>query len=147
MTDDGRALSKAKGSGFVAGIWLENDGDPVPQDQAAAKLPQQQAIRRVDIGLGDWNITQVSGKTALAKLQGCGGADVLILNTQDDTIRPCQVYDPIDLRGTGSLAIDLDRQGGLRIVTATDVSGARPWTPLLQKGATGRVLAAGVAYE
>ena len=147
MMDSGRALSKAKGNGFAAGIWLENDGNPVPQDEAAARLPEQQAIRRVDIGLGDWQITQVSGKTALAKLQGCGGADVLILNTQDDTDRPCQVYDPIDLRSTGSLAIDLDREGRLGIVTAADVSGARPWTPLLSRAATGRVLVADDAYE
>ncbi|MEN8895000.1 MAG: hypothetical protein ABF248_02785, partial [Yoonia sp.] len=25
----GRALSKGKGSGFVAGIWMENDGMPM----------------------------------------------------------------------------------------------------------------------
>ncbi|WP_333714543.1 ComEC/Rec2 family competence protein, partial [Yoonia sp.] len=35
MTDQGRALSRASGSGFVAGIWLENDGWPVPQEVAA----------------------------------------------------------------------------------------------------------------
>ena len=46
-----RALSKAKGSGFAAGIWLENDGDPVAQDEAAARLPEQPAVRRVDVGL------------------------------------------------------------------------------------------------
>ena len=147
MASDGRALSRAKGNSFVAGIWLGNDGNPVPQDQAAARMPQQQDIRHVDIALGDWNITQISGKIALAKLQGCGGADVLILNSQDDTSRPCQVYDPIALRSTGSLAIDLDAEGGLRITTATDVSGARPWTLARPKGATGVILTKQDAYE
>jgi competence protein ComEC len=126
MGDDGRALSRAKCSGFVVGIWLENDGAPIAQDVAAAKLPEQPEVRRVDVALGDWKITQISGKTALAKLQGCGGADVLILNNEDTVQRPCQTYDPIALRSTGSLAIDLDQNGDLMIVTASDISGHRP---------------------
>ena len=142
MGDDGRALSKAKGSGFVVGIWLENDGAPIAQETAAAKLPEQPEIRRVDVALGDWSITQISGKTALAKLNGCGGADVLILNTEDTVQRPCQAYDPIALRSTGSLAIDLDQNGDLMIVTASDISGHRPWTPARPKGAAGIVIAA-----
>ena len=38
MTDKGRALSKSKGSGFVAGVWLENDGDGVDQIEARAQM-------------------------------------------------------------------------------------------------------------
>ena len=37
MTDAGRALSKARGSGFVAAVWLENDGDPADQATAAGR--------------------------------------------------------------------------------------------------------------
>ena len=35
LSENGRVLSKAKGSGFVASVWLENDGDPRFQDTAA----------------------------------------------------------------------------------------------------------------
>ena len=34
---EGRALSKEKGAGFVAGVWLENDGDPSFQRAAARR--------------------------------------------------------------------------------------------------------------
>ncbi|WP_242649020.1 ComEC/Rec2 family competence protein [Cognatiyoonia sediminum] len=36
-TPEGRDLSRATGHGFVAKIWLENDGAPVPQRAAAAR--------------------------------------------------------------------------------------------------------------
>ena len=36
MTDQGRALSKEKGAGFVARNWLENDDDPSSQSAAAS---------------------------------------------------------------------------------------------------------------
>ena len=36
MTDQGRALSKEKGAGFVALNWLENDDDPSSQSAAAS---------------------------------------------------------------------------------------------------------------
>ena len=37
MTPEGRALSKARGDGFAAESWLENDGDPVGQEAAYAR--------------------------------------------------------------------------------------------------------------
>ncbi len=37
MGSNGRILSTGTGDGFVAGIWLENDGQPVAQDVAAAR--------------------------------------------------------------------------------------------------------------
>ncbi len=127
MTDQGRALSKAKGAGFVAGIWLENDGGPVPQADAAARpgISVQDRVARTQ--LGDWDIVQVSGKTALAALSGCGGADVLVSNQQVEDRRPCLVLDVSLLRHHGAVALDLDGQGDLRLTTARDVTGTRPW--------------------
>ena len=37
MGPEGRVLSKPKGGGFVASVWLENDGDFADQAQAAAR--------------------------------------------------------------------------------------------------------------
>ena len=127
MGTEGRALSKPTGAGFVAGIWLENDGAPVPQDQAAARAGLQRDGRMVAASLGDWQIVQLSGKTVLADVQGCGGADVLISNQVDAGLRPCAVFDLRALRKTGALALDLTDTGDLIITTAHSVAGQRPW--------------------
>lgn len=127
MTTEGRALSKAKGSSFVAGIWLENDGAPVPQQVAAAREAFDFGSRLVWADVGGARLVQVSGKTALADLQGCGGAEILVSNQIDAGARPCDVYDLRRLRQTGSLAIDPDGQGGWVTTTARDVTGTRPW--------------------
>ena len=127
MGPEGRALSKPRGSGFVAGIWLENDGGPVAQDLAAARPGLQQTGRLTQATLGGWTIVHISGKTALADVAGCDGADVLISNQDDDTVRPCTVFDIRRLRQTGSLAFDLTEAGDLRITSAHEQAGARPW--------------------
>ncbi|MEO0904673.1 MAG: ComEC/Rec2 family competence protein [Pseudomonadota bacterium] len=124
---EGRVLSKARGNGFVAGIWLENDGAPVPQEQAAAREGLSAEGRVTRATLGDWQILQVSGKTALAELAGCDGADVLISNQVDEVARPCAVYDIARLRNTGALALNLSRNGDLLISSAHQIAGARPW--------------------
>jgi competence protein ComEC len=53
MVDGARALSRARGDGFVAGVWLENDGDRADQATAAAR-PLWQAA-------GDGMAAQVDG--------------------------------------------------------------------------------------
>ncbi len=124
---DGRVLSRATGSGFVAGIWLENDGAPVAQTVAAAREGFFVDGRVTRAVLGDWAIIAVSGKTALAGLDGCGGADILISNQIDEIARPCEVFDLGRLRNTGALAIDLMEGGDLRITTAHQITGNRLW--------------------
>lgn len=123
----GRALSKGSGSSFVAQIWLENDGAPVPQQEAANRSGYTRDGRIVRANIGDWQILQVTGKTALAALDGCGGADVLISNQSDVTGRPCIVFDINRLRQTGALAFDLTEMGDLQLTTAQGVAGNRPW--------------------
>ncbi len=124
---EGRILSKATGNGFVAGIWLENDGNPVAQAQAAARQGLQIAGRKTEAQLGDWRILQVTGKTALAALDGCNGADILVSNQIDEIERPCAVYDLARLRNTGALAFNLAQNGDLLIDTAHQRAGQRPW--------------------
>lgn len=127
MSGQGRALSRPSGSGFVAGIWLENDGGPVPQEVAAQREGLEQSGRITRAKMGVWQIMQVSGKTALADLTGCDGADVLISNQVDDVDRGCVVFDIRRLRQTGSLALGVLPNGDLVTTTAHDVAGARPW--------------------
>ncbi len=127
MGAEGRVLSKPTGSGFVAGIWLENDGGPVAQEIAASRVGFLRDGRVVSVQLDQWEVLQVSGKTALAALDGCGAADVLISNQVDNTPRPCLVFDIGKLRRTGALAFDLSEAGDLVITTAHSVTGNRPW--------------------
>ena len=140
MGENGRALSRAKGSGFVAGIWLENDGNPVAQDIAAARGGYDVSGRETRVVLGAWKILQVSGKTALSALAGCGGADILIATVEDQIDRPCQVFDIIALRNTGSLALEVLENGDLKITTASDVAGNRPWNAGKDLAPTGILL-------
>ncbi|WP_428925482.1 ComEC/Rec2 family competence protein [Marinibacterium sp. SX1] len=80
MTEGGRALSRPRGAGFVAGIWLENDGDLADQSQAAARWPADDdpaaLIRR--IGLEGGTLIHVAGKRAARQFGGCKAGDLVI---------------------------------------------------------------------
>ena len=147
----GRVLSADKGDSFVAGIWLENDGAPVPQDVAASRPGLVRDNRHVTATLGPFRILQLRGKVALASVAGCGGADILVTN-QIDPVEDrgpavaatmpagaaqtmgrkadagCEVFDVARLRQTGALALNLDAAGNLVITTAAGVTGTRPWS-------------------
>ncbi|SHH78475.1 ComEC/Rec2 family competence protein [Marivita hallyeonensis] len=120
MTPDGRAVSRAKGSGFIAGVWLENDGQG--RDQAFAASLWDRAPPE--------SIRHVHGKKAAAQFDGCTTRQVLIASSDlpmDTNTLPCLVFAPDDLKQTGSLAIRVDADGGYHIETARDRSGARLW--------------------
>jgi competence protein ComEC len=123
---EGRALSRDKGSSFVAGIWLENDGAPVAQDEAAARPGLAQMGRVWHANVGDVQVVQVAGKTALAEMRGCAGADILVSTQVARVVRPCIVYDVESLRAVGAVAL-MKRAEGLQVITARAVGGVRPW--------------------
>jgi competence protein ComEC len=124
MTDTGRALNKAQGGGFVAGIWLENDGDAARQDHAATRWDKSpdDAIP----------VRALGGKRAAANLTDCAPGDWVVLNTDLPEARaaglPCTVLTPSILRRTGAIALYRE-QDGVRVVTARDISGTRLWSP------------------
>ena len=127
LTESGRALSKPRGDGFVTGVWLENDGAPVDQAIAGARAGIERGVRRYEARLADWTILQVSGKTALADIPGCDGADILVSNQSDEVLRPCEVFDIERFRETGSLGISLTPNGDLQVIAAQALTGNRPW--------------------
>jgi competence protein ComEC len=121
LTEQGRALSKPKGSGFVAKVWLENDGDSVLQDTAAQRWPDVDAkIRVFETALGE--IVHLNGKRAAAGFRDCKAGQLVISSVELKLNGLCEVYDPKRLRQTGSLAL-WDGQ----VVTARSVSGNRIW--------------------
>lgn len=123
MTPPGRALSKPRGAGFVAGIWLENDGDSAPQTEAAARWPGGDGpLRRIEVG--PRQIVHVPGKRAARALTGCTRAQVVVAPVPLALEGPCLVLDPPRLRGTGAVAFDAD--GRLR--AARDPNRRRLWS-------------------
>ncbi|WP_299280561.1 ComEC/Rec2 family competence protein [uncultured Tateyamaria sp.] len=117
MTDEGRALSKPKGAGFVARNWLENDGEGIDQEAAAARWPD------------DVPVIHLSGKRALASFDGCAPGQIVVVNgTLENTENgACLLLDAKLLRKTGSVAV-LGQGADAKLVTARDVTGDRMWS-------------------
>lgn len=81
LTEQGRALSRPRGDGFVAGIWLENDGDPVDQATAATRA----AWTDVDEGrfttLGALTLWHGTGRAASRVVAAaCEAHDIVVTN-------------------------------------------------------------------
>lgn len=116
---EGRALSAARGGGFAAESWLENDGDLVGQKLAAARDgftgPRGERWFRI----GDQEAVVLSGKGALAALgPACAsGALVVLADVADPKPANCRLIDVETLRSTGPLAI-WARKEGLHVLPA-----------------------------
>ncbi|MBU2888517.1 ComEC/Rec2 family competence protein [Celeribacter halophilus] len=127
---EGRALSKPKGAGFAARVWLENDGDRPDQARAAARPMPPLDVAGVRIKHVTGRGWQEAAQTA------CRHADLVIVNKVWEGARPepCLVIDLAVLRQSGALAFREER-GALWLDTAYGVAGARYWnTPELREG-------------
>ena len=115
MSPTGRGLSKAKGAGFVARNWLENDGDGSDQYLAAQRWHAD-------------DIVHLPGKRALAAFEGCVSPKIVIASVPVEKAFPnCTIFDPNKLRHTGAIALQ-QISGGFEVVTSRDISGNRLWT-------------------
>lgn len=81
LTQEGRALSRPRGDGFVAGIWLENDGDALDQEAAAARA----AWTELDVGrttqIGPLSLWHGTGRAASRVVDdACARYDIVVLN-------------------------------------------------------------------
>lgn len=117
MTEQGRALSRSRGAGFVASNWLENDGDTADQEKAA----QRWALVEPSV-----RIFPIRGKRAARNLSGCDPDDWIVMNVDLPRPLPCNVLHPGTLRDTGAVAL-FSGADGYRVVTARDMSGNRIW--------------------
>ena len=119
MGPEGRALSRPKGDGFAAELWLENDGDRADQAVAAARAWP-------DVGL---NIAHLKGKRAAADWPTPCTNGALVVSDQDlpDVPLDCLVLDAPALRRTGSVALTVT-DGTPILRTAAAMVGARRWT-------------------
>lgn len=125
MGAEGRALSRPRGDGFAARVWLENDGDGASQEAAAARR-----------GGEGWQTMTLPGGGGLHHLPGKSGPEgapplcqpgaILVLSEPWEGSGPCVVLDPPRLRDTGAVAL-VEAADGVRLVTARDRAGRRLW--------------------
>ncbi len=133
MTPDGRALSKAKGQGFVADNWLENDGSTRDQAGAASLWPGEPSrMPFVDLASGR-RLIHVQGKTGKALFDGCAPEDIVVFSTAFDGQLPCETLDVKDLEALGSVALRFEGTASLR-KTAREVAGRRLWNDAKTRG-------------
>lgn len=117
MTEQGRALSKKRGAGFIADNWLENDGEAQDQEVANARWDAN----------GD--VIHLSGKRAVAAFKGCVKGQIVVSSVVLVARGlPCVVHDPETLLHTGALAYRRGPQGLEVMQTARAASGERLWT-------------------
>ncbi len=118
MTSEGRALSTAKGDGFAAKLWLENDGDGADQTSAAGRW-----------ALIDWqhrpSIIPIRGKRAAQEITDCPKDALVITSSALPQTLPCDTLGPQHLSRSGSLEIQWDGREWRRIGTEQ----RRLWTP------------------
>jgi competence protein ComEC len=125
---EGRALSAAKGGGFAAENWLQDDGDLLEQAQAAERpgFAGPKGERWFD--LAGLRGVALSGKGAGARLaEVCRMVDLVILAAEAEAAPAgCPLIDAKTLAATGPLALWLE-ESALRIETT---KGARRlWSP------------------
>ena len=129
MTEAGRALSKPKGDGFSADSWLENDGDPVVQAEAAKRMEFETDGRMRRFRVGDAVVVHATGKVAARlALERCRAADLTVINVVMEAPPACRVYDLKQLRRDGALALS-KASDRLLITSARDRAGTRLWSP------------------
>lgn len=114
---EGRALSAAKGAGFAAKSWLENDGDLRDQEAAALRAGFGGPKTQRSFKFGDWKVVQLKGKSAPdAFEEACAGADLVIIAAIVAVKSgDCQIIDLALLDQTGGIAIQLADNGNLQL--------------------------------
>ena len=153
MAEGARGLSRERGDGFVAGIWLENDGDAALQAEAAARPVWQASGPGMRAEVAGWAIWHGAGRTGLAgAAEACAAHDLVIvsepapegpmalaaadLGARLAAPRPvtltrgarCLVIDGAVLAVTGAIALD-PVADALALTTARMRQGRRPWLP------------------
>ena len=123
MTEDGRALSRPRGDGFVARVWLENDGDAASQETAAGRRDDEGWARAA---LPDGRVLHhLHGRSGPERAEAlCRDGAILVLSEEWDGPGRCTVLDAAALRETGAVALRAD---AALLLTVRERSGRRLW--------------------
>ncbi len=127
LTPEGRALNKAKGEGFAALSWLENDGDGAKQDGAFGRAAFGGVKGTLLFEAAGQPFVHLSGRGAADRVaEGCRTASLVIVTADWTGEAACQVLDRKALAGMGAVALYPD-ENGLRLVGTRQQSGKRLW--------------------
>jgi competence protein ComEC len=121
-------LSAARGGGFAAETWLENDGDLSGQRLAAERAGFTGPRGERWFDLAGLSAVSLSGRDAAGKLQAaCARADLVILaDWAEAAPKGCTLIDMKVLAGTGPLAVWTDK-GGMQVQRTR--TATRLWSP------------------
>lgn len=156
VQDATRSLSRERGDGFAARIWLENDGDATTQAIAATRT----GWRDVDAGhvtqIGDYTLWHGAGRAASRVVEpACAAFDIVVTNlapedpsaalqqaetstraaltsqptgaARTNTAAPCILLTPRVLSQTGAISVTV-QDGQLTLNTAQQHQGQRLWS-------------------
>lgn len=123
------SLSASRGAGFSAETWLRRDADLRPQKEAASRLfvcdKDGCVAQHPNIGL-------ISiPHTWRALVEDCDEATVIVSEAYAPVSCRAQIIvdrSALQRRGAHAVYVDAQLPLGVRVVTACDVSGIRPWT-------------------
>lgn len=118
MTDQGRALDRSRGQGFVARSWQENDGGPADQSAAAALWPDAPKVAGLRLRV-------LRGKKAQSA--SCTADEWLISDQPLPRDLPCRTTDIVELRRTGAQALYRQQDRLIQRIVRSE-TGCRPWT-------------------
>lgn len=123
LTPLGRMINKPKGDGFTARSWLENDGDNVDQETAAARgaFEPKFAI------LGDGSIVfDASNKLTEQDIRTYCARYAIVIVAAYRGPPQCGEFGQARLRRSGSFSIDFS-EGAPVLRTSRDAQGERFW--------------------
>jgi competence protein ComEC len=125
---EGRVLSAARGGGFAAETWLENDGDLAGQKLAAERPGFTGPRGERWFELAGLSAVTLSGKDAAGKLDAaCAKAGLVILaDWAEAAPKGCTLIDRKVLSGTGPLAVWAETDG-MRVERTR--TATRLWSP------------------
>jgi len=128
MTPAGRSVNKTRGEGFAVRSWLENDGDPVPQEDAFARGTFLGDKGHLLFDLGTRQVVHLSGRGAKDRVtDACATGALVILSAEAEQIpRNCDLWDRKALAQTGPRAVYV-KDGTWRVVETRATSGVRLW--------------------
>ncbi|RLJ41765.1 competence protein ComEC [Litoreibacter meonggei] len=127
-----RALNKPKGDGFSARVWLENDGDPADQMQAAQRADFSANYLRTDIA-GNTLVFNAANPKTIDIEAACSKNDFVILPRVDVPLpKGCTGWNAVDFADGGAVAI-YATDTGLTYENSRSRQGNRLWVSKSQR--------------
>lgn len=127
ISDQNRLLSKEKGNGYVAGIWLENDGDIATQSEAFLRdgIAHEGKLSIIGLKFG-WRAVLYSGPKFPDVAEYCTEKTLLILPQIDEPAGDCTYIGEDFMGERGALSILVQPETPI-IIGSRDTAQNRPW--------------------